>query len=183
MEVCFLVPQQLSCVALLTNWQCKIIFLTRVQNCFEITRGNFSSNSPSFQQNKCHTNSSTFQKTSRKVTYILLIGLTILTRLLTVQSKSSKVYALKGRQQVSSLTSAERGILSTFAVYMSAGGVFNHPLVIFPRQRMKVELKYGAPPETKFVCHSSGQMQTETFSKWFDNFLNMPKLQKKNQYY
>jgi hypothetical protein len=57
------------------------------------------------------------------------------TGLLTVQSKSSKVFALKGRRQVGSLTSAEREVLSMFAVCMSAGGVFIPPIVIFPRKR------------------------------------------------
>lgn len=83
------------------------------------------------------------------------------TGLVTVQSKSSKILALKGRRQVGALTSAERGQLSTFVVCMSAGGNFIPPFVIFPRLRMKSELQDGAPPGTMIVCHPSGWMQSE----------------------
>uniref|UniRef100_A0A8D9BEI9 HTH CENPB-type domain-containing protein n=1 Tax=Cacopsylla melanoneura TaxID=428564 RepID=A0A8D9BEI9_9HEMI len=78
------------------------------------------------------------------------------TGLTTVQSKSSKVFALKGRRQVGAITSAERGVLSTFAICMSAGGNFVPPLVIFARKRMKVELADGAPPGTLFTCFPTG---------------------------
>lgn len=97
------------------------------------------------------------------------------TGLLTVQSKASKIFALKGRRQVGSLSSAERGILSTFVVCMSAGGIYIPPFVIFPRERMKVELQDGAPPGTAFVCHPSGWMQSEIFTQWFDHFLKYAK--------
>lgn len=93
------------------------------------------------------------------------------TGLLTVQTKHTKVFALKGRRQVGAITSAERGLLSTFEVCMSAGGHFIPPFVVFPRQRMKNELKDGAPPGTKFACHPSGWMNSEIFLEWFDHFL------------
>ncbi|XP_039279002.1 uncharacterized protein LOC120350338 [Nilaparvata lugens] len=66
------------------------------------------------------------------------------TGLLTVQSRSTKVFALKGRRQVGAITSADRGLLSTFEVCMSAGGTFIPPFVIFPRKNMKAELTDGA---------------------------------------
>lgn len=97
------------------------------------------------------------------------------TGLMTVQTKSSKVFALKGRRQVGSLTSAERGVLSTFVVCMSAGGTFIPPMIIFPRQRMKVELQDGSPPGTVFACHPSGWMQTDIFTQWFEHFLRFAK--------
>lgn len=97
------------------------------------------------------------------------------TGLLTVQYKNSKVLALKGRCQVGATTFAERGLLSTFAVCMSAGGNFIPHFVIFPRQRMKNELKDGAPPGTDFACHLSGWMQTNIFMQWFDHFLKHAK--------
>lgn len=93
------------------------------------------------------------------------------TGLVTVQSKSSKILALKGRRQVGALTSAERGQLSTFVVCMSAGGNFIPPFVIFPRLRMKAELQDGAPPGTMIACHPSGWMQSDIFLQWFDHFL------------
>lgn len=57
------------------------------------------------------------------------------TGLLTVQTRNSKVFSLKGRRQVGAITSAEKGLLSTFAVCMSAGGTFIPPFVIFPRKK------------------------------------------------
>jgi hypothetical protein len=97
------------------------------------------------------------------------------TGLTTVQSKSSKVFAAKGRKQVGSLTSAERGILSTVVICMSAGGIFVPPMIIFPRVRMKEELMDGAPPGTEFACHKSGWMQLEIFTRWFTHFLKYAK--------
>jgi len=50
------------------------------------------------------------------------------TGLTAVQSKCSKILALKGRRQVGSLTSAGRGVLSTIVVCMSDGGNFIPPI-------------------------------------------------------
>ncbi|XP_025195696.1 tigger transposable element-derived protein 6-like [Melanaphis sacchari] len=97
------------------------------------------------------------------------------TGLTTVQSKCSKILALKGRRQVGSLTSAERGVLSTIVVCMSAGGNFIPPMIIFPRVRMKAELQDGAPPGTIFHCHPSGWMQLDIFTEWFQHFINHAK--------
>lgn len=93
------------------------------------------------------------------------------TGLTTVQSKSSKVLSLRGRRQVGSLTSAERGVLSSLVMCMSAGGIYIPPFIIFPRVRMKAELTDGAPPGTAFTCHPTGWMQTEIFVQWFMHFL------------
>ncbi|XP_046689171.1 MFS-type transporter clz9-like [Homalodisca vitripennis] len=93
------------------------------------------------------------------------------TGLTTVQSKSSKVLALRGRRQVGSLTSAERGVLCSLVMCMSAGGSYIPPYIIFPRLRMKAELTDGAPPGTAFTCHPSGWMQTELFVQWYNHFL------------
>ncbi|CAH1963744.1 unnamed protein product [Acanthoscelides obtectus] len=93
----------------------------------------------------------------------------------TVQSKSSKVLAKKGKKQVGAITSAERGVLSTVVICMAAGGNFIPPFIIFPRKRMKVELQDGAPPGTGFACHSSGWMQLDIFTAWFKHFLKFAK--------
>lgn len=97
------------------------------------------------------------------------------TGLTTVQSKNTKVFALKGRRQVGGMTSAERGLLSTFVVCMSAGGTYIPPFIIFPRQRMKPELTDGAPPGTAFACYPTGWMQTHIFTEWFNHFLKYAK--------
>ena len=62
------------------------------------------------------------------------------TGLTTVQTKASKVFAKKGKPQVGTLTSAERGQLATVVITMAAGGQFIPPFIIFPRVRMKMEL-------------------------------------------
>jgi len=97
------------------------------------------------------------------------------TGLTTVGSKPSKVLALKGKPQVGRLTSAERGILTTAVITMSASGVFVPPLLIFPRVRMKLELLEGSPPGTAYACHPSGWMQMEIFVQWFRHFLSHTK--------
>lgn len=74
----------------------------------------------------------------------------------------------------------KKGILSTFAVCMSVGVDFFPPLLILPRQWMKVELKDGAPPRTEFLCHPSGWMQAGIFSQWFDHFLKYAKPSKED---
>ncbi|KAJ8893027.1 hypothetical protein PR048_005608 [Dryococelus australis] len=79
------------------------------------------------------------------------------------KSKNSKVFVLKGRCQVGIITSAERELLSTFEVCMSAGGNFIPPFVIFPRQRMKNELKDGAPPGIDFAWRPSSTLLGESF--------------------
>jgi len=93
------------------------------------------------------------------------------TGLTTVQGKPSKIVAMRGRKQVGSLTSAERGQLCTVEICMSAAGQFIPPLIIFPRVRMKQELMEGTPPGSTYHCHPSGWMQKEIFTEWFRHFL------------
>lgn len=65
-------------------------------------------------------------------------------------------------------TSAERGVLST-VICMSAGGLFILPLIIFPRVRIKEELKEGAP------AGNLAWMQLDIFTTWFEHFLRHAK--------
>lgn len=88
-----------------------------------------------------------------------------------VQTKHSKVFALKRRRQVGSVTSAERGLMSTASICISASGQILPPMMIFPRARLTDNLKKGAPPDTKFVCNSSGWMTIKEFNTWFEHFL------------
>lgn len=67
-----------------------------------------------------------------------------------VQTRSSKIFSSKAKRQVGTLSSAERGILITGVICMSATGVYVPPMLIFPRIRMKDELKCGAPAGTLF---------------------------------
>ena len=93
------------------------------------------------------------------------------TGITTVQGVPSNVIALRGKKQVGTLTSAERGTLSTATICMNALGNYIQPMIIFPRVRMKEHLKIGAPPGSLCVAHKSGWMQTELFVTWFQHFM------------
>lgn len=88
-----------------------------------------------------------------------------------MQTKKSKVLALRGKRQVVTITSAERGVLSTACLCMSAAGHFIPPFIIFPRVRLTEKLKVGAPPGTTFSCNPSGWMTAKEFNSWFDHFI------------
>nr|XP_047124214.1 uncharacterized protein LOC124806949 [Hydra vulgaris] len=89
----------------------------------------------------------------------------------TVPNRPSKVIAARGKKQVGSLSSAERGQLVTVEICMSASGNFIPPMFVFPRCRMKPELLDAAPPGSIGVAHPSGWMQTDLFLKWFEHFV------------
>lgn len=93
------------------------------------------------------------------------------TGIMTVPKKRSKCLSLRGKKQVGCISSAERGILVTLEICMSASGVFMPPTFIFPRSREKPELLDDAPPGSKAFYHSSGWMQKEIFFKWFILFI------------
>ena len=76
---------------------------------------------------------------------------------LTVVQKLSKVLAKKGKHQVGSVTSLERGQTATIVCCMNAVGNYVPPGIIFPRCRIKAELQDGAPPGSMFSCQVSKQ--------------------------
>ncbi|XP_074038536.1 uncharacterized protein [Leptinotarsa decemlineata] len=84
----------------------------------------------------------------------------------------SKVIAEKGRKQVGSLSSAERGQRITVEICFNAAGTSMPPMLIFPRQRMKQELLDRAPPGTTAECNVRSWMTTETFMTWLQRFVN-----------
>ena len=71
---------------------------------------------------------------------------------LTVFQKISKIFAQKGKHQVGTITSQERVQNVTIICAMSAAGKLVPPGMIYPRMRMKDELKNGASLVTKFYC-------------------------------
>lgn len=97
------------------------------------------------------------------------------TGLTVVQSKVSEVIGLRGKRQISSLTSAERGSLITVVAAMSAGGTFIPPLIIFPRKNMSQQLMRDAPAGAFSACHPSGWIQSYIFVQWFDHFIEKTK--------
>jgi len=80
-----------------------------------------------------------------------------------VLSKVLEVIGLRGKRQISSLTSSERGSLITVVAAMSAGGTFIPPLMIFPRKNMSQQLMKGAPAGAISACHPSGWIQSYIF--------------------
>jgi len=61
-------------------------------------------------------------------------------RITIIQHKHTKILGLKGKRQISSLQSAERGFLMTVVNCMSPTVYFIPPLLVFPRKIMKQEL-------------------------------------------
>lgn len=97
------------------------------------------------------------------------------TGLTSVPKKVGKIISIKGKKQVGTLTSAERGQLVTVALCLSASGHYVPPLMIFPCVRMKNELLDGAPTGTVAVCHPSGWMQQHIFTEWLRHFISYVK--------
>ena len=62
-----------------------------------------------------------------------------------VQKSFQKVIGLKGKHQIGSISSTERGINTTVLCCNNAAGQYVPPLVIFKRKRMPAELSNGAP--------------------------------------
>lgn len=94
------------------------------------------------------------------------------TGILTVPNKPSKVLALRGKKQVGSLTSAERGVLVTTEICMNAAGNYMPTMFVFPRKRENPLLMDDAPPGSFAVYHESGWINKETFIVWFKRFLD-----------
>jgi len=90
-----------------------------------------------------------------------------------------KILGLKGKRQISSLQSAERGPLVTVVNCMSPTGHFIPPLLVFPRKNMKQELMNGTPPGSIHACHPSGWIQSEIFPSGFFISSNIQSRQKK----
>ena len=61
--------------------------------------------------------------------------------------------------------------MATACLAMSASGHFIPPLFIFPRERVTIQLKKGAPPGSLFRCNPKGWMTCEDFFAWFEHFL------------
>ena len=92
-----------------------------------------------------------------------------------VQHKHTKILEMKGKRQISSLQSAERGSLVTVDKSVSPTGHFIPPLLVFPRNYMKQELINGTPPGPIHACRFSGWVQSEVFTQWFLHFVRHTK--------
>jgi hypothetical protein len=93
------------------------------------------------------------------------------TSLSTVQDGQRKVIGERGKKQVGRLTSAERGQSTTGVICCSASGQFIPPMVIYRRQRLKIEMTNGGPPGTLYSCQEKGWMSHEGFIVWLEHFI------------
>lgn len=94
---------------------------------------------------------------------------------LTAVQKPGKILARKGKSQVGSITSAEKGTNVTFVCCMSASGHFIPPMAVFPRKRWNPLLEDGAPPGTLFRSQENGWMTMDLFSEWMEHFIKYAK--------
>lgn len=93
------------------------------------------------------------------------------TGILTVPNKPSRVLSLRGKKQVGSLTSAERGDLVTVEMCISAAGVYVPPMFVFPRVKENPRLMDDAPPGASAAYCKSGWINKDSFILWFNRFL------------
>ena len=104
------------------------------------------------------------------------------TGLSTVQRKPRKILALKGKQQVGSVSSGERGTNTTAVCCVSASGHYVPPMMIFKRARGNDALKTGAPPDTIFSFNpESGYINKELFLVWLNHFIEKVRPSKQNK--
>ena len=87
-----------------------------------------------------------------------------------VVHKPGKIVAEIGRRKVWAVTSAERGRTHTVLTCINASDQSLPPMIIFPRKRMKDNLKNGTLPGTMFACSESGWINQSLFLDWL-NFL------------
>ena len=89
----------------------------------------------------------------------------------TVVQKPSKVLGKKGKRNVGSVTSCERGRTITAVCCTSAVGSFVPPMLIFPRKKMRADLMDNAPGGAIGTCTQNGWINEEKFTEWFCHFL------------
>lgn len=89
----------------------------------------------------------------------------------TVPNKAGKVLSLKSAKKVGSMTSAERGTLTTMALSVNAAGGSIPPFFIFPTKKMQNVFLEHATPEAKGLANGSGWMKQPDFVKYMEHFI------------
>lgn len=82
-----------------------------------------------------------------------------------------QVVTEKGKKQVGSVTSAERGELVTVVCAVNAAGNATLPMFIFPRVKFKDCLMIGAPPGAKGTSTRTGWMNEDTWAEFLDHLI------------
>lgn len=99
----------------------------------------------------------------------------------TVQKKSQKIISKKGKKQVGTVASGERGVNTTLVVCTSASGHYVAPMLIFKRKRMMAELAEGAPPGCLVEVSDTGYINSELFVIWLQRFIEAVKPSKEKK--
>jgi len=89
----------------------------------------------------------------------------------TTVQKPKKVVTTKGIKQVGAITSAERGVLVTVALSVSADGKAIPPMFVFPRKVFKNHFLNGGPVGCIGVANSSGWMTEADFVSYMHHFI------------
>ncbi|KAK0136737.1 Jerky -like [Merluccius polli] len=89
----------------------------------------------------------------------------------TVQTPT-QIVTEKGKKQVGSVTSAERGELVTVACAVNATGNAVPPMFIFPRVRFKEYFMNGSPAGSIGHSTKSGWMNEEAFTIFLEHFIH-----------
>ena len=89
---------------------------------------------------------------------------------ITTVQKPGNVIGRRGKKQVGSLTSGERGFTTTVVCSMNAVGDYIPPMMIYKRKRLHQNMLIGAAPGTVFERSDSGWMTRELFLSWIKHF-------------
>ncbi|XP_065656743.1 uncharacterized protein LOC136082093 [Hydra vulgaris] len=95
--------------------------------------------------------------------------------------KPGKIIATKGKQQVSKITSGERGATVTVVCAMSTSAAYVPPSFIFPRKRMSDWLAVGVPSGSIIRVSSSGWTNSSLFIEWLTHFVAVIQASKTNE--
>lgn len=90
-------------------------------------------------------------------------------------SKPSKIIAAKGKRNVGSVTSTERGTNVTLLVAVSATGASVPPLFVFPRKKYQDHFVRDGPPECIGAGNASGWMTDVEFLLFIKHFISYVK--------
>ena len=91
---------------------------------------------------------------------------------ITTVQKPGKVIGRRGKKQVGSLTSGERGFTTTVVCCVSAAARNVPPMMIYRRRRLNTNIHVGAPPGTVIERSDNGWMTKELFLVWIKHFHN-----------
>ncbi|CAH1982823.1 unnamed protein product [Acanthoscelides obtectus] len=89
----------------------------------------------------------------------------------TSAKRPPKVISLKGKKQVGSISSAERGQLVSAICCCSATGKFIPPALVFPRKKRNPRYLNGTPPGTVDFVSDNGWITSEIFLEWMKFFV------------